>query len=347
MKGLSGSGASSGNVAISSGPLRKNKNMPEKKIGKKEWELKIQKIDHLYIGFIPLISKTMHKFTNSIVGFRKIFPTFLFAKRWVHACILLATKEINNENYEGILIEYGAYVKDCDDYEREVFFINGENGLRYTEMTVEEFIRRMIQLNSGTGNVPFIKCNVNSVNTFFHLIERTIFGKNYTTNPNLFSRLHRFKDKNLEEKYINSYNGKNYDLIQYNCQCFVTKIIEASYATIDPYVVETITNDRIDYIKLKIDYKNLKYYVPPNIVEALENNQKLIDQRLKEGKSRIVENNIKSFRDPYNFMESLYELDKINGVTNENEWNKKSKKEKDILINRFNTNLAKLFDLDE
>lgn len=91
----------------------------------------------------------------------------------------------------------------------------------------------------------------------------------------------------------------------------------------------------------------MKYYVPPNIVEALENNQKLIDQRLKEGKSRIVENNIKSFRDPYNFMESLYELDKINGVTNENEWNKKSKKEKDILINRFNTRVAKLFDLDE
>ena len=235
----------------------------------------------------------------------------------------MATKEINNENYEGILIEYGAYVKDCDDYEREVFFINGENGLRYTEMTVEEFIRRMVQLNSGTGNIPFIKCNVNSVNTFFHLIERTIFGKNYTTNPNLFSQLHRFKDKNLEEKYINSYNGKNYDLIQYNCQCFVTKIIEASYATIAPYVVETIINDRIDYIKLKIDYKNLKYYVPPNIVEALENNQKLIDQRLKEGKSRIVENNIKSFKDPYNFMESLYELDKINGGINENEWNKK------------------------
>ena len=46
-------------------------------------------------------------------------------------------------------------------------------------------------------------------------------------------------------------------------------------------------------------------------------------------------------------MESLYELDKINGVTNENEWNKKSKKEKDILINRFNTRVAKLFDLDE
>ena len=77
MKGLSGSGASSGNVAISSGPLRKNKNMPEKKVGKKEYELKIQKIDHLYIGFIPLISKTMHKFTNSIVGLEKKKKYFL------------------------------------------------------------------------------------------------------------------------------------------------------------------------------------------------------------------------------------------------------------------------------
>ena len=84
-----------------------------------------------------------------------------------------------NKQWElwGLLIEYGAYVKDCDDYEREVFFINGENGLRYTEMTVEEFIRRMVQLNSGTGNIPFIKCNVNSVNTFFHLIERTFLVK--------------------------------------------------------------------------------------------------------------------------------------------------------------------------
>lgn len=288
----------------------------------------------------------MHKFTNSIVGFRKIFPTFLFAKRWVHACVLLATREINNENYEGILIEYGAYVKDCDDYEREVFFINGENGLRYTEMTVEEFKRRMVQLNSGTGNVPFIKCNVNSINMFHHLIGRTIFGKKYSSNPNLFSILNRFNDKNINEIYINSYNGKNYGLIKYNWQCFVTKIIEASYATIAPFVVETCINGRKDYIKLEIDYRGLKFYVPPNIVEALENNQKLIDQRSKEGKSRIVENNIKSFMNPYNFMESLYEIDKINGKTNENEWNKKSKEEKDIIIKRFNTRAAKLF-LDE
>ena len=43
MKGLSGSGASSGNVAISSGPLRKNKNMPEKKSRKEGMGIKYSK----------------------------------------------------------------------------------------------------------------------------------------------------------------------------------------------------------------------------------------------------------------------------------------------------------------
>lgn len=42
-------------------------------------------------------------------------------------------------------------------------------------------------------------------------------------------------------------------------------------------------------------------------------------------------------------MESLYELKKYYGVTNENEWNKKPKEEKDILFNRFKANAAKLF----
>ena len=345
MKGLSGSGNVSGIIAVGSGPLRKNKNKTVKKKGKKEWELFIEKIDHLYIGFLPLISNTMHKFTNAIVGFRKIFPTFLFAKRWVHACVFLATKEMSNENYDGILLEYGAYIKDCDDYEREVFFINGENGMRYTEMTLEEFKTRMIELNSESGNIPFIKCNVNSINLFNNLIERTIYGEEYAKNPNLFAPLFRLNDEKLNEKYLHSYNGKNYDLIKFNCQCFVTKIIEASYATIAPFVMQTVINNRLCYINLKIDYENMKYYIPPNIVEALERNKKLIDQRLKEGKTRIVENNIKSFINPHNFMESLFEMDKINGETKENEWKKKSKEEKDIILNRFNTNAAKLLGL--
>lgn len=295
----------------------------------------IEKIDHLYIGFLPLISNTMHKFTNAIVGFRKLFPTFLFAKRWVHACIFLATKELEEENYDGILIEYGAYVPDCDNYENEVFFVNDEkNGLRYTEMTLNEFKRRMIQDNEGTGNIPFIKCNVNSINVFFMLIERAIFGKGYSSNPNLFSFLSRFTNKDLHNKFKNTYNGRNYDLIKYNCQCFVTKIIEASYATIAPFVIETILNDRQYYYKLEIDYENLRYYVPPNITEILERNEKLINQRKKEGKSRIVENNIKSFFDWDNFSKAIHESCGKFGLPEENESNEKTQEEMNKSINK-------------
>ena len=38
----------------------------------------------------------------------------------------------------------------------------------------------------------------------------------------------------LEDKFKNTYRVKNYDLIRYNCQCFVAKLIEASYATLVP-----------------------------------------------------------------------------------------------------------------
>ena len=44
MKGLSGSGASSGNIAISSGSLRKNKNMLVKKKERRNGNLFIKKL---------------------------------------------------------------------------------------------------------------------------------------------------------------------------------------------------------------------------------------------------------------------------------------------------------------
>ena len=57
MKGISGSGKISGNIGISFGPLRKNNNRIARKKGKKKYQLFMEKIDHLYIGFTPLISK--------------------------------------------------------------------------------------------------------------------------------------------------------------------------------------------------------------------------------------------------------------------------------------------------
>ena len=45
----------------------------------------------------------------------------------------------------------------------------------------------------------------------------------------------------------------------------------------------------------KIDYNTLSYMIPTNIAKALENNQKLIEDRISEGRSTRVENNINIF----------------------------------------------------
>ena len=66
----------------------------------------ISKIDHLFIGFEPLKFSFdfWHRFMNYIAEFRHIFPNFL-GKRFVHANVFLATKKLDIDNYDGILIE--------------------------------------------------------------------------------------------------------------------------------------------------------------------------------------------------------------------------------------------------
>ena len=63
----------------------------------------------------------MHKFTNAIVGLENYFRLFYLLK---DGYIFLASKESEEENYDKILIEYGAYAQECDNYENEVFFVN-------------------------------------------------------------------------------------------------------------------------------------------------------------------------------------------------------------------------------
>ena len=189
----------------------------------------------------------------------------------------------------------------------------------------------------------FLFLNVMSILSISFILERAIFGEKYATNPNLFSIINRIGDDKSNELYLNSYNGKNYDLIDYNCQCFVSRIIEASYATLAPYIGVLEENGKLSFINLKIDYDDFKFYFPPNIIEALEKNQIIIDQRKKEGKSRIVENNIKSSRDPYNIVESFFSIGE-NDIKKK-EWNKKTKEEKDMTIKRMNERIEKLFDI--
>jgi hypothetical protein len=90
--------------------IKVKKNNIEK--GKTVGELMISKIDHLYIGLAPLkfSCKWLHRLSNYFANFRKKFPNKL-GKLFVHANIFLATKKLEDDNYDGILIEYGKYRK--------------------------------------------------------------------------------------------------------------------------------------------------------------------------------------------------------------------------------------------
>ena len=86
-----------------------------------------------------------------------------------------------------------------------------------------------------------------------------------------------------------------------------------------------IINNQLCFCIEKIDYNNLNYYVPPCIAEALEKNEKIITQRLKEGKPRIVENNFLNFYDWNNFTEALDEAKKNFELETEKTQSKKDK----------------------
>ena len=316
-----GQSNSSGSITVFCSS-KKSKNGPKKK-GKPESQLKLSVIKGLYLGFIPLVSKTLHQFTASetIMKIRKALPHQLTAKRFVHACAFLITEKLADGDYDGILVEYGAYTRGRDsDYDREVYFLNfeGESGLRYTEMTLKEFKENMQEANTIEDektkkkeliNLPYLECRVNSVNLFHMLIERIIFGEDYKKNPTkCFYTV--FSNEEARQKYFKTYKGENYSLLKYNCQNFVNKLIEASYATLIPDMKIEIINNQLCFCIEKIDYKNLNYYVPPCIAEALEKNEKIITQRLKEGKPRIVENNFLNFYDWNNFTEALDEAKK-------------------------------------
>lgn len=279
-----------------------SKNVHIRKKGKSRYELLFSEIDHLYIGFSPLRPQFIHKLINKIIKFRKKLPTFLSAKRFVHSSIFFATKQHDKDkdNYDGFLIEYGRYSKHFDDYKYKVFY-PFKSGLRFTEMTLRDFKKKMNDLNEYANNLPYIKCKVNSYNSLKDLILKLIFKEKYDDPKNISFFYNVFTNRDENNEFMKIYNTKNYKLFKNNCQIFVAKMIEACYATIDPPItyLKNINSKEIFEIN-EIDYTELKYYIPPIIIESLERNNNIIEQRKKEGKSTIVETNINRLLDDIN-----------------------------------------------
>ena len=277
----------------------KGKDIHIRKRGKLRYEMLLSKIDHLYIGFTPTGYKIFHRWANRNIDFRKKIPIFLSAKRFIHSSIFLATErhDQDEDNYDGFLIEYGRYIKHDDDYEYKVFYPFG-SGLRFTEMALKDFKKRMDKANEKTNNIPYIKCKVNSVNIFSNVLLKAFFGNEFNS-KNISFFYNVFCNRDEKNKYREIYNKTKYNLLINNCQNFVARIIEASYATIDPTIIYSrkenkIYENKINEDKLsikKIDYEDLRYYVPQSIFDSLEKNNNIITQRIREGKSEIVETN--------------------------------------------------------
>ena len=154
----------------------------------------------------------------------------------------------------------------------------------------------MINLNKGTNNIPYIKCNINSRLSFHRIIESIIFGS--SNNSIIYEIL---SNKNVNNIYIKTFSGKNYDLFSYNCQTFVAKLIEVCQSTIS-------LEDRLYYQ----NYENLKVYIPPIIVEALNKNHNIIDIG-KENKPIITKDDNDDNLSVYSndSFKELYHLDLI------------------------------------
>ena len=289
----------SGNIFMLSSAYRslQNKNKHPKKRDKSELTLLKSNIIELYIGFTPIGSPDLHRFSNRILDFRKKLPPILGAKKFVHACIFLKT----NSSGEGILVEYGAYIVDDypEDYPYEVIYYK-DNGLRYTQMNLDKFKEIMNDKNKKINlpedkikNIPYIKCKINSSNLFYQLLFRTIFGEQLIKNPTWALNKILF-----DEDYKDKYCAEAYKLLNNDCQCFATKMIEASFCTInlDNSIQEDENKEYLPYLSgSKIDYNTLSYMIPTNIAKALENNKKKIEERIRERSSTCVENNINLF----------------------------------------------------
>ena len=221
----------------------------------------------------------------------------------MHANIFLATKKLDEDNYDGILIEYGKYGKyrksskndDDNDYKHKAFSVN-KTGLRFREITLEDFKHRMDISNLITRNISYIKCKVKSTISFHCLIEKLIFG--YSDNSLLYKIL---SDKNLNKIYLETFSGKKYKLLKYNCQTFVAKLIESIDATIDP-------KDKL----YGQDFNNLKAYVPPIIVDALQKNINENENDI-DNNNRATPNNDDDVKSVYSnkSFDRLYQLNLI------------------------------------
>ena len=223
---------------------------------KSQNELLNSLIKFAVIGITPLNEKLNNK---TIIKYsEKFFP---IGKKFSHISLFLGFEKVE-QDYDGVCIEYGQYKKDDILYKHNEEFFVGESGLKYTQMSLNEYSKMIKYYNksSENKNCCLFSCNINTEIRFDNLLQNVNIGEKILNSNN-------FDDLIIKEEIIeeieNRYSVKNYNRILNNCQDFASSLIkEIKACLICPST------------RKKIDYKKLYSYLPGQIVDILEYNEK-------------------------------------------------------------------------
>ena len=223
---------------------------------KNQNELLNSLITFVVIGITPLNDELNN---NMLIKYsEKFFP---IGKKFSHISLFLGFQKVE-QDYDGVCIEYGEYKKDDKLYKYHEEFCVGESGLKYTQMSLNEYTKMIKYYNkiSENKNCCLFSCNINSEIRFDLLLQDVNIGEKIL-NSNNFNNL-IIKDEILEE-IENRYSVKNYNSISNNCQDFASSLLKE----IKAYIICPST-------RKKIDFKKLYSYLPGQIVDILEYNEK-------------------------------------------------------------------------
>ena len=230
------------------------------------WEKKKEEIMNLPIIYMILgtqpvsfSNNIIHSVSNLFSFARYYLPESIASKKFVHSSLFIALEKKNESNDDlGALLEYGNYNEKISSNRTDYI---GKSGLRYSLVSRKLFEDYINEQNENTLFVEYqlLECDVHSRNSMKTVLQKIVKNKNEN------------EDISSLEK---SFDAKNYNLLNNNCQTFVADFIEKSFSLLKNYD--------------SYDYSYLKMHIPTVIVDSLEK----IKDLYKKNRKKFYEDNL-------------------------------------------------------
>lgn len=254
--------SSSNNIIFSgSGSSNINQNNIKPIWEKKKEEIMNLPIIYMILGTQPVSfsNNIIHSVSNLFSFARYYLPESIASKKFVHSSLFIALEKKNESNDDlGALLEYGNYNEKISSNRTDYI---GKSGLRYSLVSRKLFEDYINEQNENTLFVEYqlLECDVHSRNSMKTVLQKIVKNKNEN------------EDISSLEK---SFDAKNYNLLNNNCQTFVADFIEKSFSLLKNYD--------------SYDYSYLKMHIPTVIVDSLEK----IKDLYKKNRKKFYEDNL-------------------------------------------------------